>query len=198
MDRAAVAIGAATPAFAASQGTGNFSVPCTSAVLRNDGAGSHTYVAGVPSGTRHTWNLGYIYVDAAPPGYGITGFKLSYGDIRTTDVAGNVYTATNVTGLVTTAQAVPYGVSMAPTFQTSMSYAGVCQRANQHVVKMELDFCITWLRVLNSVNEVSQQCCYRLTQIWDPPKASSLACAGATDRYNAASGTLLSRTLVYT
>lgn len=171
---------------------------CTTASITNDGAASHTYVAGAP-GTRSTWNLGYIRVNAAPPGYGITGFVLSYppNPIRATTVSGTTYTATNVSGLVTTPQAVPYGVSMAPTFRTSMSYAGVCQTADQHYVSMELDFCITWLRWLNSVQQVSQNCCYTLTQVWDPPKAPSSACAGRTDRYNAASGSLVSRTLVF-
>ena len=99
----------------------------------------------------------------------------------------------NVTaGLVTTAQAVPYGVSMGITHDAPVQYAATCLTDAQHAVRMELDFCITWLRGLSETAPASQPCCYTLTQTWNP----HLAGPGCPpDRYRVNSGTDASRSI---
>lgn len=185
-----IATAAAAPAYAAS---GDFFVSCAAGSIANSGASTYSSVTGLP-GTRHTWSMGYL-TPTPPPGLGITGFRLTYptNPIRTTNVDGTVFTATDVTGLVTTAQWGGAGVSMAPTFRTSMSYAGACLTSAQHVVKMELDFCINYLRILHAVEQASQRCCYTLTMSWNPNPANPSACWGQSGRYHVSPGSLISR-----
>lgn len=188
----AVAVAGAAPAFATSQGTGDFPVTCNTGVLSNSGTSTYSHVIATGGySSLHTWNLGFIDVQQAPT-EGATGFRLNLLGLRATAVSGNVYAGTYSAGFVTTAQAIPFGVSMGVSFRTNGPYSATCLDANEHIVKMEMDFCITWLRGLTPTSPASQQCCYTLTHAWNPNQAG-IACPSS---YRAASGSSLSKTLL--